>query len=437
MRGVIIAISIAFMANNDSDSIQLLWLVVVIVGAIRMARPFINEIVLLEKNPLRSSDKGAITVGRRSSRLHGPSSGDLFARSLLVALVLLTAVVSVGFTLWFLQGLLTNLWIWGHFMVRVCIPLSMWIVAIYATVFPVSQLPRFAYSPRRMGSRTSSARRCFGIARRASMTGCGNQNRHHLLAIGMLFVMTGPTSLFAQAVDSHTAVESGKDALKSKRLPWYDPNADELQRTDLPVKNQPKVARDWTYAAPSGNGMNLDWLWRMLQYFVWGILAALFAYLLFLAIKSLTGVRSEDSTYELEDDTRSEADRIENLPFQMEQRRTGDLLGDASRLYEAGNYNEAIVYLFSHQLVQLDKDHLIRLTKGKTNRQYTAELRPRVELRAIVTQTMLAFEDVFFGHHQLSKEQFENCWNQLEHFNRELQIPHDALAAPRPLGVAT
>ena len=135
LRGVIIALAIALMANNGGDSIHLLWLVVFGVGAIRMARPFINEIVLLEKNPLRSSDKGAITVGRRSSRLHGPSSGDLFARSLLVALVLITAVASVGFTLWFLQGLLTNLWVWGHFMVRVCIPLAMWMVAIYATVF--------------------------------------------------------------------------------------------------------------------------------------------------------------------------------------------------------------------------------------------------------------------------------------------------------------
>lgn len=263
------------------------------------------------------------------------------------------------------------------------------------------------------------------------------QSLRRTIASAILVTAFASPALLGQTVDSKTAVKRGQDALKSKRLPWYDPSADQLQRTELPVKTQPKVARDWTYTAPSGTGMNLEWLWRLLQYVVWGILAALFAYLLFLAIKSITGVRHEERKYEFETDTRSEADRIENLPFQMEQRRTGDLLGDASRLYDAGNYNEAIIYLFSHQLVQLDKAHLIRLTKGKTNRQYTSELRPRMALRSIVTHTMLAFEDVFFGHHQLSKERFEICWKQIEDFNRELQTQRDEINTASALGAAT
>ena len=269
------------------------------------------------------------------------------------------------------------------------------------------------------------------------MTACRQLRLRRTMAGAILFMAFASSGLLGQTIDSKTAVERGQDALKSKRLPWYDSSADQLQRTELPVKSQPKVARDWTYTAPSGTGMNLAWLWRLLQYIVWVILAALFTYLLFLAIKSLTGVQYKEREYEFETDTRSEADRIENLPFQLEQRRTGDLLGDASRLYEAGNYNEAIIYLFSHQLVQLDKAHLIRLTKGKTNRQYTAELRPRMALRSIMTQTMLAFEDVFFGHHQLSKERFEVCWSQIEVFNRELQTQRDASHANRALGAAT
>ena len=135
LRGVFAAVFVAIIAQNDPDGIYVLWFVLLGVGALRMARPFINEIVLLEKNPLWSSAKHTITVGRRSSRLHGPSSGDLFARSLLVALVLATAVVSIALTFWFVQGLLTNLWMWGHVMVRIFIPLSMWIVATYSTVY--------------------------------------------------------------------------------------------------------------------------------------------------------------------------------------------------------------------------------------------------------------------------------------------------------------
>ena len=54
-----------------------------------------------------------------------------------------------------------------------------------------------------------------------------------------------------------------------------------------------------------------------------------------------------------------------------------DLLAEARRHYQAGNYGAAIVYLFSFQLVQLDQRQIIRLAKGKTNRQYLREVGPR------------------------------------------------------------
>ena len=38
--------------------------------------------------------------------------------------------------------------------------------------------------------------------------------------------------------------------------------------------------------------------------------------------------------------------------------RRGDLLAEARRCYEHGDYGQAIVYLFSHQLVQLDKHQM-------------------------------------------------------------------------------
>ena len=123
------------MSWGEPEFIHVLWGVLVVVGILRMARPFIVEIVLLEKNPVFAKDKKAITIGRRSRRLHGPSSGELFGRSLIVGLVLWTAVISVSFSFLFIQGLMTNLWVWGPMMVRVFVPLSLWIVAIYTTVY--------------------------------------------------------------------------------------------------------------------------------------------------------------------------------------------------------------------------------------------------------------------------------------------------------------
>ena len=256
---------------------------------------------------------------------------------------------------------------------------------------------------------------------------------------GLLFLLLCGISCTcgqAQDVAADTAVELGQESLKSRRYPWYDSKADQLRRTTLPIKKQPRVARDWNYTAPQAGPTNLNWLWRSIQYIVWALLAALFAYLLFLAIKSMVGINTKSHQYAFDEDTRTEADRIENLPFQVE-RPKGNLLGDAQRLYDAGNYSEAIIYLFSHQLVQLDQAHLIRLTKGKTNRQYMSELRPRIALRAILNETMLAFEDVFFGHYSLSKERFETCWNQLDTFDRELQVQRESQANSVAPGVAT
>ena len=95
-------------------------------------------------------------------------------------------------------------------------------------------------------------------------------------------------------------------------------------------------------------------------------------------------------------DQADDAARIEALPFRL---RSGalDLLGEARRLYAAGNYGEAVIYLFSHELVELDRARMVRLAKGKTNRQYLRELALRPELSQLFEQTMVAFEDVFFG----------------------------------------
>ena len=69
------------------------------------------------------------------------------------------------------------------------------------------------------------------------------------------------------------------------------------------------------------------------------------------------------------------ADRVESLPLAVDARRL-DLLAEAQRCRERGDYGRAIIFLFSHQLLQLDKHGRIRLARGKTNRQYLREIRP-------------------------------------------------------------
>jgi hypothetical protein len=48
------------------------------------------------------------------------------------------------------------------------------------------------------------------------------------------------------------------------------------------------------------------------------------------------------------------------------------------------------------------------------------ELQPRPELRGLVERTMVAFEEVFFGHYPLDRAGFERCWEQLDEFHQRL-----------------
>jgi Domain of unknown function (DUF4129) len=112
--------------------------------------------------------------------------------------------------------------------------------------------------------------------------------------------------------------------------------------------------------------------------------------------------------------------RIENLPFQV-KRPNADLLAEARACYDRGEYNDAIIYLYSHQLIELDRRQAIHLTKGKTNRQYLRELRERPSLSNLLENSILLFEESFFGRHMITRAQLDRCWNQLPDFQRELE----------------
>lgn len=112
--------------------------------------------------------------------------------------------------------------------------------------------------------------------------------------------------------------------------------------------------------------------------------------------------------------------KIQDLPFEVEPTMFG-LLAQAKRYRAAGDFSKAIIYLFSHALVEMDGARCIRLERGKTNRVYLRELRERDNLRGFTSQLVLAFEHSFFGKHALSQEAFERIWQQLPAFDANLK----------------
>jgi hypothetical protein len=213
----------------------------------------------------------------------------------------------------------------------------------------------------------------------------------------------GEGRLFLAAEDP---VESGGDALgRWWGYPWYDSDADAVKRIEVVKPWNP----DWSWLRGLHLGIILQWL-------AWIVLAAALMLLTYLMVRMY--LRREKGTGDSAGAAAEELaarQRIEALPFSPAAGPL-DLLGEAQRMYQAGDYSRAIVFLFSYQLVLLDRRQLIRLTRGKTNRQYLRELSPRAALGNLLEGTMICFEEVFFGRRILERSRFDSCWTKLPEF---------------------
>lgn len=208
------------------------------------------------------------------------------------------------------------------------------------------------------------------------------------------------------------AIAEGRQALKnSPKAPWYDRQKDDVREIELSNSTQ----------QTSRSSGNLNWNFNWVSYLIWTLMAIALAALVYLLIRAFIIREQRLATRQgnTVDITGTQADRVEHLPVPV-RRPAGDLLSEARFHYENGNFREAIVYLYSHELVELDKLQVIHLARGKTNRQYLRELKTRQRLRELLEQTMVTFEDAFFGQLDIGRQRFEACWNRLSEFNSML-----------------
>jgi hypothetical protein len=236
------------------------------------------------------------------------------------------------------------------------------------------------------------------------------------------------------AFDNQEAVRAGRETLNRGWIwpnhPWYDGDSDDVALIPLPSESIDWFGwwwamldwlRSWNW---SFSLFGWDFTVNALQLVTWLLIAIALSVLIWLLVRIYKRREASGQTAAGvdQDGAASRKARIEALPFPV-RRNVDDLLQEARRHYENGNFNEAIVYLFSHVLVELDRRQLIRLAKGKTNRQYLREIAALADLKRLVEETMITFEDAFFGHHRIARERFEWCWMQLPQFNQMLEQP--------------
>jgi hypothetical protein len=109
-------------------------LMIPFVTIFRAFRPYINEIIVLEKNPLRAKNPQVITIGKRSSHLHGPYSNDLFVRWLGTVLATVVLIWMVGTTTGFLFSVLFGLEELNWIVVYIWYPTVLWTVVSLISV---------------------------------------------------------------------------------------------------------------------------------------------------------------------------------------------------------------------------------------------------------------------------------------------------------------
>lgn len=221
-------------------------------------------------------------------------------------------------------------------------------------------------------------------------------------------VMPSPTWAAGVLASADTAIESGREALSgSPKIPWYDSATDDFRAAKVKPPRPPRQRS------------NFD-IFEFLMWCGWFLLAVLLVTLVYFIAKSFLKHEVKDSIVVSRDHVGADISRVDELPVAL-KKSPADFLDEARRLYSKGDYAQAIVYLFSHQLLQLDRRHWIRLVKGKTNRQYLREVRrsasPSADTLAdIFHATVLTFEEVFFGKRLPPRESIDAVWQKIDLF---------------------
>ncbi len=205
-------------------------------------------------------------------------------------------------------------------------------------------------------------------------------------------------------------VAAGRQALdQSWDYVWYDDTHDDVRTIEV------SLPWDWNWdlQLPTWRwgGFSMNWM----ETVAWIVLAILLAALTTQIIRAYLRREQDLAQRNVARATlRTDTTRRAALAF-LDRHQAVDLLAAARACYQRGQFNEAMVYLFSHELVELDRRAHLRLERWKTNRQYLGEIGGG-PLGALLARTMVNFEEVFFGGRQLEQADFEVCWSQLERF---------------------
>jgi hypothetical protein len=211
------------------------------------------------------------------------------------------------------------------------------------------------------------------------------------------------------------APATARTALEKGGYPWYDARSDAVKPIWPP--------REW----------DLDWLDRWLRGLRFGglgklasagdlvaLVLAMLGLLILLGVLVVLWRNYRPGVGNLLATARGPGgvSRVEGLPEGLRP-GTDDPWAEAVRCRARGDYARAVVCLFAHQLLTLDRLRQVRLVPGRTGRQLVRAIVDR-QFRGWVEPTLRLFERVYYGQQPPSAEAFEVVWAAAEAFQRRI-----------------
>lgn len=260
-----------------------------------------------------------------------------------------------------------------------------------------------------------------------------NGNRKSILMLAAI-LLAGLSCATASAQEEYDS------AFGASGLPWYDESTGGLTQEEAPArrnsavsdrnripphqakkKGQPKPKPNPAPTTAPATAANTTSTIGTTIIYIGGIVFALLVIGLlvyfFLMLESDEGFGEEGSEKKRK---RKIRDHIKHLPFEIEE-QDGDFESFAEKSMREGNYSNAVIYLFADMLVAMSESGLVRLQRGKTNRQYLNEIWDHGEIRPYFRKVMTAFEDAFFGKHVIEKSRAEECFAERPAFDAALE----------------
>lgn len=209
-------------------------------------------------------------------------------------------------------------------------------------------------------------------------------------------------------------VDAVRESLAKQKFPWFDAEKQAFRplvppEDDRDVQADRRSDRDWGDSHPSDSGLSL--IARLCLYSVMAAVVCWLVYLFYLSL-DVSAPKAADVT---PTEAKLDPSKLEALPAGV--RSVTDFLAEARRLAQESDFNAAMVFYFSWQLVTLNQEGVLELEVGKINRQYLSETsRNRPELSRVFYQSTRLFEDAFYGNLVIDREAFLSVWESREEF---------------------